>query len=106
MLSSLRVLVQEADELVGRGHATYAEDALIRLAGERIVERAGIIMIDLDAIDGVRERHPYVDWKGAIGMRQVRSHDYDIVDSEVVWDVMAGDGFASLKRLLEAEGNH
>jgi len=103
MLSGLRVILDDAEQLVGRGREAYDEDALLRLAGERIVERAGIIMIEVVGIDGIRERHPYVDWKGVIGMRQVLVHDYDVVDPEVVWDAMAGSGFATLRRLLSTE---
>ena len=33
------------------------------------------------------EAHPEVNWKGAKGMRDILSHDYNRVDSEAVYEV-------------------
>jgi len=35
--------------------------------------------------------HPNVPWKDIIGMRNILAHQYDKVDSEVVWDVVHRD---------------
>jgi len=38
-----------------------------------------------------RMNHPNVPWKDIIGMRNILAHQYDKVDSEVVWDVVHRD---------------
>lgn len=38
-----------------------------------------------------RVNHSNVPWKDIIGMRNILAHQYDNVDSEVVWDVIHQD---------------
>lgn len=38
-----------------------------------------------------RAQHPTVPWKDIIGMRNILAHQYDKVDTEVVWDVIHKD---------------
>lgn len=38
-----------------------------------------------------RTKHSAIPWKDIIGMRNVLAHQYDKVDSEVVWDVIQQD---------------
>ncbi|MGB7414704.1 MAG: DUF86 domain-containing protein [Thermosynechococcaceae cyanobacterium] len=35
--------------------------------------------------------HPTIPWKDIIGMRNILAHQYDKVDSEVVWDAVCQD---------------
>lgn len=38
-----------------------------------------------------REEHSAIPWKDIIGMRNILAHQYDKVDSEIVWDVIHRD---------------
>lgn len=38
-----------------------------------------------------RADHPTIPWKDIIGMRNILAHQYDKVDSEVVWDAVRQD---------------
>ena len=41
--------------------------------------------------DEFRQEHSAVPWKEIIGMRNILAHQYEKVDSEVVWDVVNHD---------------
>lgn len=36
----------------------------------------------------VRDRYPHVEWKEAVGFRNVLIHDYFGIDTEAVWDTI------------------
>ena len=36
----------------------------------------------------VRKKHPEMDWKKIIGLRDVIAHRYFGVDSEIIWDIV------------------
>lgn len=38
-----------------------------------------------------RSQHSSIPWKDIIGMRNILAHQYDKVDTEVVWDVVHQD---------------
>jgi uncharacterized protein with HEPN domain len=38
-----------------------------------------------------RSAHPEIPWKEIIGMRNILAHQYDKVDSDVVWDAVSQD---------------
>jgi uncharacterized protein with HEPN domain len=38
-----------------------------------------------------RSAHPGIPWKDIIGMRNILAHQYDKVDSAVVWDAVSQD---------------
>ena len=51
-----------------------------------------------------RKTHPEIDWQGMAGMRDILAHQYDRVNTQVVWDVIQTDLLplsVSLQRLLE-----
>ena len=51
-----------------------------------------------------RAQHSTIPWKDIIGMRNILAHQYDKVDSDVVWDVIHQDIpelIALLKPLLQ-----
>jgi uncharacterized protein with HEPN domain len=35
--------------------------------------------------DGLKDRHPEVDWRGLTGFRNILVHDYLGIDLEIVW---------------------
>jgi len=39
-------------------------------------------------VDFLRNHHPFVEWKEAIGFRNVLIHDYFGIDLEAVWDTV------------------
>lgn len=36
----------------------------------------------------IRDKYPYVEWKEAVGFRNVLIHDYFGIDTEAVWDTI------------------
>lgn len=38
-----------------------------------------------------RSNHPEIPWKDIIGMRNILAHQYEKVDTEVVWDAVRQD---------------
>lgn len=47
----------------------------------------GIKNLDKNTEGKLLIKYPDVDWKGAMGMRDIMSHNYFDVDSEIVFDV-------------------
>ncbi|MBI4872024.1 MAG: DUF86 domain-containing protein [Candidatus Riflebacteria bacterium] len=41
--------------------------------------------------DGMKERHPEIDWSGIASFRNVLVHDYLGLDVEVAWEVIQRD---------------
>lgn len=39
----------------------------------------------------IRTRHPEVNWKGLIGLRNILVHDYMGIDSNAIWDIVTND---------------
>jgi uncharacterized protein with HEPN domain len=39
----------------------------------------------------IRERHPEIDWKAIIGLKNVLVHEYFGVDVEVIWHIVEED---------------
>jgi uncharacterized protein with HEPN domain len=86
--------IVENCELVGiftadMSFTTFASDAKARYA----VERA--ILIISEAVrrlpDDVQQRHPHIDWTSAAGIGNKLRHDYDAVDSAIVWNTVTKD---------------
>jgi uncharacterized protein with HEPN domain len=57
--------------------------------------------------DRIMRKYPFVEWKEAIGFRNVLIHDYFGIDLEAVWDTIKNN-IPSLKtnvlQVLESEG--
>ena len=37
--------------------------------------------------DDFRKQHPFVQWRGLAGMRDITAHTYGSIDLEIVWEV-------------------
>lgn len=51
--------------------------------------------------DEFREAHPDLPWRQAIGMRNIIAHDYGELDYEIVYNVAAGEPFATFRTQVE-----
>ena len=104
---TLRQIVEFADEVAelvsGRTRADLDSNREFRRALERCVELVGEAATRLPA--DWRESHPQVPWRQIIAMRNVMIHGYDVVLSEVLWDVATSDVpklRGEIKALLDA----
>jgi len=56
----------------------------------------------------MRERHPQIEWRKIVGLRNIMVHQYASVDEEILWDVVRNsisDLQDKLHRMLESQGN-
>lgn len=86
VLDDLVEFTDMAARLVSRGHASYTEDEMLRLAAEAITHRVG------EAVSRLPEEfvvdHPSVEWRKIKGMRNIIAHEYARVDHEIVWNTL------------------
>ena len=80
--------------------SAFVSDAKVRYA----VERA--IMIVSEAVrrlpDDIKHRHPHIDWAAAAGIGNKLRHDYDSLDSEILWNTVT-KSLPVLRRAAEEE---
>ncbi len=90
---TLRQIVEFADEIAGlvaaRARADLETNREFRRALERCVELIGEAATRLP--EDWRTSHPEIPWRQIIAMRNVMIHGYDIVVSDVLWDVATND---------------
>jgi uncharacterized protein with HEPN domain len=48
-----------------------------------------------------RDAHPELPWRQAIGMRNIIAHDYGDLDYGIVYNVAAGEPFATFRAKVE-----
>lgn len=85
--------VREALDRIGRysprGREVFRTDELVQTYIVHYLAALG------EAVKGlspdVLARYPEVPWKGAVGMRDVLSHNYFAVNLDVVWDTVECD---------------
>ena len=75
-------------ELKDVDHRTFVQNYLLVRAAERalliISEAAKALPRDLVA------RYPDIDWRGVRGLGDVLRHDYPVVDSDTLWEILTG----------------
>ncbi len=79
-------IVEAAAEIaavVDRGHGTWDEDRVSRLAVGRLLEIIGESARAMS--DDCRSSLPAVPWADVIGLRTLLAHHYHRVDPEQVW---------------------
>lgn len=90
---TLRQIIEFADEIgtlvARRTREELATNLEFRRALERCVELIGEAATRLP--DQWRAAHGDIPWQQIIAMRNVMIHGYDIVESDVLWDVAASD---------------
>ena len=57
--------------------------------------------------DDFRKKHPFVQWRGLAGMRDITAHTYGSLDMEIVWEVsvdeLPGVGIYIENNILNSE---
>lgn len=100
---TLRQIVEFADEIAVLVGARRREDLdtnrEFRRALERCVELIGEAATRLP--EEWRTSHPQIPWRQIIAMRNVMIHGYDIVVSDVLWDVATND-VPKLRKVIRA----
>ncbi len=90
---TLRQIVEFADEIaaliVTRTRDELDANREFRRALERCVELIGEAATRLS--EDWRGSHPEIPWRQIIAMRNVMIHGYDIVVTDVLWDVATND---------------
>ncbi len=78
----------------------FLEDLNLRDAAALRVLAIGEHMRSLS--EGFKDAHPELPWRQAIAMRNIIAHEYGNVDYEIIWEVVAGEHFASFRELVLA----
>ncbi len=85
-LNDILLAVNDAAELIKRGHTAFLADPLLIRAAKNIIAEIGEAAKDLD--DQLLATMPGVPWKNVKGMRDKVVHDYPEVDLNVMWDTL------------------
>lgn len=86
-IADLRRFLAEAAELGKRGRAAFDSDHMLELAALAIITRVGVAANRVP--DERRADYPDVPWRSMVGMRNRLVHDYDMIDYDLVWEVIA-----------------
>lgn len=78
-----------AAELVGRGRAAWADDRLLRLAGEAVIGRIADSANRLP--DEIKDAIPEIPWDDIRDIRIVVDHIYHRVDYDALWQTLSTD---------------
>jgi uncharacterized protein with HEPN domain len=79
--------IQHIQEFTGElSELNYLDSLLVQRAVERELEILGEAARRVSA--EFQQAHPEIDWRNAIGLRNVIAHRYDQVDQEIVWRIV------------------
>jgi len=84
----------------GMSKAQFVRDELVGHATERCIEIIGEAARNIS--EGFRQKHPQVEWRKIIAMRNLIIHAYGRVDYNLVWEVVEKDLSELQKQLAEA----
>jgi len=73
----------------GMDFGKFGKNLLVQDAVLRNIEVMGEAASKLP--ESTRKKHPEVEWRKIIGMRNKLIHGYDDVDAEIVWNVVEKD---------------
>lgn len=89
----LRDLVEHAQaaaRLVARGKDAYDADEMLRYAAEDLLIRLGECVGRIDRDDPTFvDQHPDLELRRLKDARNVIAHGYDVVDTELLWTILA-----------------
>jgi uncharacterized protein with HEPN domain len=71
--------------LGGKTRADFDADEMFRAAVERKIEIIGEAACRIS--ETFRAQHPMIPWRKVIGTRHVLAHDYDEVNTDIVWKI-------------------
>ena len=108
-LVALRHMLDYTREAValssGKTREDLGTDRVLQLALGRLVEIVGEAASRVP--EEIRNRHPAIPWREAIGARNRLVHGYDFVDLDILWEIVATDLPALIPQVtsvLEREG--
>jgi uncharacterized protein with HEPN domain len=78
-----------AQTVAARGRQVFDDDPVVRLAAEAAVTRIGEAARHLP--DDVTALAPHVPWAQIRGMRNVMTHAYFDIETDVLWTTIARD---------------
>lgn len=90
-----------AEDLVSRGKAAYDADIHLQLSGEMIQTKIGEAASRLS--DALIESSPQIRFRVMKRARNLISHNYQIVDPEIVWNTLSVElpkDIAKIRELL------
>jgi uncharacterized protein with HEPN domain len=97
-LADILEAIERIERYVQRGRSVFDADELIQtwvLYHLQVIGEASRALPQ-----ELRDRHPEIDWRAAIGMRNILAHHYFGVDPEVVWTTVTRD-LPELKQHLQ-----
>ena len=104
----VRQMLDHAREAVAmcerRTREDLGNDRMLELALTRLVEIVGEAAGR--ATEAIRQKHPSIPWRQAIGMRNRLVHGYDAVDLDVLWNTVQVDFPPLIEALEKALTSH
>ncbi len=91
--------ISEIEEFTADGKTAFDASRLIQRGVERNLEIIGEAAKRLS--EPVRSSHPDVPWRAMAGLRDILSHAYHRVDSDLVWQTVA-EAVPKLRTAVEA----
>ncbi|GEM30646.1 DUF86 domain-containing protein [Nocardia neocaledoniensis NBRC 108232] len=73
--------------IVSGGKSAYDSDEITRLAAEAVLHRLGESVARLP--EEFIAAHPEVSWRGVKATRNLVAHNYDAVDHNILWNLLA-----------------
>lgn len=97
-LVDLQTFTRWAAVVVAGGRAAYDSDVTRRLAGEAIISRLGEAVTRIS--DQFKADNPGVPWRAIRNIRNLGAHEYDLVDHDANWEMLA----AGIPMIMEKLG--
>jgi uncharacterized protein with HEPN domain len=76
-------------DIVGRGKAGWDTQRIHRLAGEAVIVRVGELANHLPMV--LKDQIPRVRWRELTALRNASAHEFDRLDTELVWRTLQRD---------------
>lgn len=88
-LEDLKSIAATLGRLAARGRAAFDTDETLPLAAEALLTRLGEAASRLP--DDFRLAFPETRWRAVRGMRNLLTHQYEIINPDLVWEVICHD---------------